>query len=110
VNLRLILEFREQLLGFHHERFNNILARNFPHRHAVLENHSDTTTKRDPELRVVSFSRPIHRTTHDRKMQRLFNVSKPALDLLDDTNEVIHVEPATSRTRNDRHAARPQSK
>src|SRR5678809_1107441 len=96
----------QELLGFHHERFNDILASDFPHRHAVLEYHPDTTSKRDSELRVVRFTWTIHRTAHDRKVQRLFNVSQPALYLLNNPDEVIDIEPPTGRTSDNRHATR----
>src|ERR1043165_5593999 len=108
LNLWLLFEFLEQLLRFQHKRFDDVLAGDLTHRHTVLENHSHAAAKRDPELRVVRFARPIHRTTPDRKRQRLFMVREPAFDLGDNADEVIDVETTASRTRNHSHASRAQ--
>src|SRR6185369_10994338 len=102
----LLTHFSQEFLGFHHERFDNILTSDLPHRHAVLEYHPDTTSKRDSELRIVRFTWTIHRTAHDREVQRLFNVSQPALNLLNNPDEVIDIKPPTRRTSNNRHATR----
>src|SRR6185369_14154553 len=103
----LLTYFSQEFLGFHHERFDNILPGDLPHRHAILEDHPDTTSKRDPELRVVRLTWAIHRTTHDRKVQRLLDMSQPALDLFNNPDEVINIQAPTGRTRNHRHATRP---
>src|SRR5215213_4782393 len=57
----------------------------------------------------MRFAWPVHRTAHDRKVQRLFDVSQPALDLFNNPDEVINVEPPTRRTGNNRHTTCSQS-
>src|SRR6185369_5543691 len=104
------MHFSQKFLSFHHERLDNILPGDLSHRHAIFEYHPDTTSKRDSELRVMRFAWTIHRTTHDRKVQRLLDMSKPALDLFNNPDEVIDIKPPTSRTSQHRHATRSQSK
>src|SRR5262249_51941204 len=108
LNLWLFFEFVEQLLSLHYKRLDDILTGDFAHRHAVFEDHSHAAPERNAELRIVRFAWTIHRTTHNRKMQRLFDVRQTPFDLRHDLDKVIDVEPAASRTSNHCHASRSQ--
>src|SRR5262245_49718963 len=97
--------FCEKFFGLHHEGLDNILTSYLSHRHTILKDHPHTTAERNTQLRIMSLPWTIYRTSHNGKVQRLFNMGQPTFNFSHNADKIVNVQASARRARNNRNTS-----